>query len=173
MKPLITLPCLALCACGAVNPVTALRLATLDPLTADPGAFIVRLDLPDGVGIEDGGATLSMQATRGADTRGGTFDIVETVPGSDIWRIAPDQLDALHSAQSTIAAWEAEAPDETTGSLSVDVRPCQLGDGPAETATLSVFLQLEPGGPFAPLLSEVAVRDLTDGAMLPACDRGP
>ena len=89
MKPLITLPCLALCACGAVNPVTALRLATLDPLTADPGAFIVRLDLPDGVGIEDGGATLSMQATRGADLA--------------------DALEALDQARGEVMKCQAEA----------------------------------------------------------------
>ncbi|NJS38150.1 MAG: hypothetical protein HC783_03115 [Rhodobacteraceae bacterium] len=60
-------------ACSAVVPSTAARLATMDPLTADPAALELVILLPPGLSIVPGSARLAFGATRGAETLSGNF----------------------------------------------------------------------------------------------------
>lgn len=164
MRPCLA-PLLFLAACAGLDPATALRMSQIDPLTADPAGFAIRLDLPAGVGIASDSAALGLSATRNAETRGGVFRIV-AAPSGDIWRIAPVALTPLREAQEIIAEWERVDPDGTEGSLTISATPCRAGDGPAHDATLSAALQVAPGGPYLPILREVPVADLMRAAGL-------
>ncbi|WP_044006221.1 hypothetical protein [Jannaschia sp. CCS1] len=162
MKHMIpALGILALTGCLSVNPVTLLRLAALDPLTADPTGMAVQMDLPDGVGVTDGSAFVRLQA----ETEGGAqFDEVFALVASaqQVWRIDPNEQDRFRAAQARAAAWERAAPDATNGSFGASFSPCRLGEGPAEDAFVSINIQLEPEASFLPLLSEVPILSLVE-----------
>lgn len=54
---------LGLAGCVSLNPVTMVRLATMNPIEADPGAIAVQLGLPAGVGVAEGSATMMIETT--------------------------------------------------------------------------------------------------------------
>lgn len=152
-----------LAGCVSVNPVTLLRLATLDPLTADPTQMAVQMLLPEGIGVTEGSANVRVQAeTEGGAQFNEEFLLVATDP--NIWRIDPDERDRFRAAQARATAWEQAAPQETSGSFGAGFEPCLLGDGPSEDATVSLSIQLEPGASFLPLLSGVPVLELGEEA---------
>jgi hypothetical protein len=69
-----------------------------------------------------------------------------------VFRVAPDDLAALRELQKTAQRWKEEAGGATEGSLSVNLAPCLMGDGPAPDARVSVGLRLEKVGMFLPLV---------------------
>lgn len=150
---------LLLTACGVVPIQTALKLAALDPLSADPAGMAVALDLPEGVGIALEGAMLSLSAeTADGVQLTGRYGLVQNATG--IWRVAPEDRARLRADQAQAAEWERADPDGTRGSFNVSLSPCIAGAGPAADARLSASLQLEPDGPFLPLLRRVPLSNL-------------
>ena len=157
---------LALAGCSDIPVATALRLAALDPLSADPAGMAVALDLPEGVGIAPGSAELALRA-RAADGAeiAGRYGLEAT--GDGVWRVRAGDRDRLRADQARAAAWERADPAGTEGQFSVTLAPCRDGAGDIGGERVSAALQLEPGGPFLPLLRDVPVAELTGAAGLP------
>ncbi|MEM9343046.1 MAG: hypothetical protein AAGA87_08380 [Pseudomonadota bacterium] len=167
MRPLFL--ALLLSGCSSIVPGTVARLATYDPLTADPAGFAVVVDLPEGLGLTTEN-WLSLTAARGDETVGDRFRLVRD---GEVWRIDPARLDALRALQAQAREWESEDPDGTSGSLGVSVEGCRVGDGPAEDATLTVHLRTEANAPLRPLLRNASVEDILAAAgvdILPPCN---
>ncbi|MFZ5963091.1 hypothetical protein ACOXXX_09090 [Thalassococcus sp. BH17M4-6] len=159
MKTAVLALFFALTACSAVDPVTLMRLSGLSPLEADPGDFEVIAHLPDGLDLPDGGAELSLSATRGDQSLEGRY-ILERRGAAEArrLRVAPADLVPLRRLQARIRAWEAVDPDGTTGSMSLSITACRTGAGPDPDDRMSAGIILEPGGPERPLLRPVKVR---------------
>lgn len=170
MKSLLLSSMLALAGCSDIPIATVLRLAALDPLSADPAGMAVALDLPDGVGIAPGSAelTLRAQAADGAEISG-RYGLEATEGG--VWHVRDGDRARLRADQARAAAWETADPAGTVGQFSVMLSPCQTGGGDIGRGRLSAALQLEPGGPFLPLLRNVPVAELTEGVLLPDLPR--
>lgn len=174
MRPMIAAFCLAasLPACATLNPVTALRLSRLDPLTADPAAIAARLTLPDGLGVRPGSAVLTLSASR-QDTGEAFQHAYSLEEGGTVWRLSPTDIRSLRAAQAEAARWRAEAPDESSGALSLSLGGCAIGAGPDPEATVSADLSLDGGVRYAPLIRGLSLADIagaaSPGAVLPAC----
>lgn len=154
MRPMF-LSVLLLSACGSVVPSTVARLNTMSPLAADPADFAVAITLPDGLGIAPDSARLSLVVARTdtAEIRRETV-ILERVDGAQVYyRINPADHSALRDAQATALAWKAENDAATSGSLSVNLAPCRVGEGPAPDARVSVAIRTDADGAFLPLVN--------------------
>lgn len=170
MKDVFLAAAILLGACSSTVPGTVLKLASVDPLTADPADIALQASLPDGVGLLPRAGTLALRAElRDGSEKSGAFP-VERV--GDVLRVAPASHDALRALQADIAAWEQADPDGTTGSLDVDLEPCRRGADIPDEATLSVAIRLEAEGAFLPLIRDAKVVDLVDSdtiAAMPLC----
>ena len=157
------LAALILCACSSVVPSTALRLSGLSPTTADPADFAVDLMLPEGIDIQPGTARLIFAVARTDTGQAQSGSFVLEREGT-VFRIAVDDVDRLRDLQATARQWDAENDAATSGSLSISLSPCRIGDGPERDARVSVGLRLAQEGAFLPLirngpLSAVASED--------------
>jgi hypothetical protein len=155
------LPLLALCACSSVVPSTALRLASVDPLTADPGAIELALTLPPGLRVQPGTAVLEFGAVRGAERIGGSFALEER---RGIYALTTADAARMRAVQAQIATWRTEG--EAQGSLGVGLGACAVGNGPAPDAVGSVSIRLEAGGNFMPLIEQARIADLIGAAAM-------
>ena len=164
-----------LTACTSVAPSTILQLRQLSPLEADPAGFVIFMDLPDGIGIIEDSAVLTFGAVREDRDEGveDTFVLERGRAGeAETFRIAEEDLDRIRELQRQISAWKAEDGDGTTGSLSIGIGGCRIGDGPEPRARLAVSMTLEEDGPVLPLIRPTAVRralDVLEIEDLPPC----
>ncbi|MCB2134548.1 MAG: hypothetical protein KDE08_01180 [Rhodobacteraceae bacterium] len=171
--------------CTAVTPSSLLRLKALSPLEADPAQIEVVLLLPEGLGIRPGSATLRLAATRrdtGAET-GRNFTLssraadAHDFPADDVataqhFGLAAGDVGDFRALQSEIAAWKAEAPDATEGTLAVALGGCTIGGGPSADAVASVYARTENGGAYFPIISNGPLARLLDPAQtgeMPPC----
>lgn len=169
---LLLVAILGVAGCASLNPVTMVRLATMNPMVADPGVIAVQMVLPDGVGVAEGTAAMTISA-RFAETEEGLGQRFELENTGDVWRIARADQDALRTLQSRVIVAEAADPDATSGSFSVGFEPCAIGDGPADYARVSIAIQLDAGGGFLPLINRARVSEMYDAADVDAlgpCD---
>ena len=170
MRPLILLTLLA--GCSSLVPSTVAQLAGLSPLTADPAGFEVALDLPPGIDVVPDSALLVLAASQ--SETGAAFEAPFVLQRRDgpvqLWRVNPDDLDELRTLQARAAEWEAEDPDASSGSLSVGLEPCRIGDGPAPDAAVSISLRVQPGGPLLPLVRNAPISDFADDATINELD---
>lgn len=176
---------LLLAACGSLVPSTVARLSQLSPMEADPADIEVAVAFPPGLDVQAGGAVLVLTATRTdtGQTSGGRYVLdrregvpaeVPADPGGQVavFRVAPRDLPALSAQQALIRTWEAENDPATSGSLSVSLAGCARGEGPAPDADGAVWMRVEAGGGFLPLVRPTAIAAILDGATiaaLPAC----
>ena len=156
---------LLLVGCAIADPRGLIALARLDPLSADPGAMTVRLDLPEGLRVR--GAALAIEARRGEVSEGAVAAILQGPDG--LWRVSEADLPAWRAAAARIRAWEAADPDGTSGSLTVSVTGCAEGAGPAPDARVSAALSPAPGAPFAPILTRAPVSAVLSGTRAGRC----
>lgn len=164
----LLLSCLCLAACGSVVPTTAARLATIDPLAADPGAIALAVILPPGLAVTPGTAVLEFGATRGAESRVGRFTLQDApvpadlaVPGgasAHAYALTDRDADEMRALQSEIAQWKREG--DAKGHLSLGIGGCALGTGPAPDAVGSVLIRMAEDGPFLPLIRNGRLADL-------------
>jgi len=165
---------IALSACGTVVPQTADQLSRMSPLTADPADIAVALDIPAAYDITE--ATLVLDASRSdtGETQSGTFRLARTdaADGRIFYAIAGPDLDRIRALQQTIAVWETETPEASSGSLSVFAQPCRRDPGSDAGGGISVFIRLDSDGTFQPLVRKAPVTAILgrDGAAeLPLC----
>lgn len=145
------LSALALSACTSIVPLTAMRLSTLSPINADPADFAVDLTLPAGIDVSPEGAILLFTVMRADrdETQEGTFALRRE---GSVFTIDPDDHAALRGLQAMARDWKAEKGTDTSGSMSINVSPCKLDEGPAADAKVSVAVRVEQGGAFMPLV---------------------
>lgn len=150
---------LGISGCVTLNPVTLVRLATLNPINADPGAIAVQLTLPDGVGVAEGSAVMTLETTfaEGEEVMG-RFEL-EGLP-EGVWRVAREDREELRALQMRVIAAEEADPDAVNGSFSVGFEACTLGNGPQEDARFSIAIQLEVSGDFLPLVNNARVSEV-------------
>jgi hypothetical protein len=159
---------LLLGACSALVPSTAARLASLDPLTADPAVIEVVAVLPPGLAVVPGSARLDLSAERGTERLAGRFRLVDRPAGTtqDLapgvtargFAIADADVDRMRALQADIATWKREG--DARGSLALGIGGCAIGDGPGPDATGSVLIRLAADGPFLPLINRGRLADL-------------
>ena len=147
---LATLAMLALTGCSALVPSTAARLATVDPLTADPAALHLVVILPPGLAVSPGSAKLDLSADRGEEHLGGSFALADRPlpPGVAVpqgataraFAIADADVARMRALQAEIAGWKSEGPAK--GSLGLGIGGCAIGEGPASDATGSVLIKV-------------------------------
>lgn len=166
---------LVLAACSAIVPSTAARLASFDPLTADPAAIELAVILPPGLAVSPGSATLELSADRGAQHRSGTFRMADhaapdiAVPAGATARgfvIAEADVARMRALQTEIAGWKATGAAK--GSLGLGIGGCAIGEGPAPDATGSVLIRVRKNGPFLPLIADGRLVDLLGPEVLAA-----
>ncbi len=159
---------LLLGACSALVPSTAARLASLDPLTADPAVIEVVAVLPPGLAVVPGSARLDLSAERGTERLAGRFRLVDRPAGTtqDLapgvtargFAIADADVDRMRALQADIATWKREG--DARGSLALGIGGCAIGDGPGPDATGSVLIRVAADGPFLPLINRGRLADL-------------
>ena len=179
--PMGTLAGLALVACSAmactaIVPSTAARLASFDPLTANPAVIELVVILPPGLAVSPGSARLELSADRGTDRRSGSFQLADRAipPGMDLpagatargFAIAGADVARMRALQAGIAAWKAKG--EARGTLGLGIGGCAIGEGPAPEATGSVLIRLGAGGPYLPLVADGRLSDLLGPDVLAA-----
>ena len=174
-KMMVLAGLVGLSACSGLVGSTAAILGTVDPLTADPAAVAVRVDLPEGIALLEDGARLALAARR--DDTGQAFSEVFVLrqDGDGTRTLAVDGTDyaRLRQAQATARAWKAEDDDATRGSLSLTLDPCRTVASPAPDARFSAAIRLDRDGPFLPLLRNARLGDVAavaEIAQLPACE---
>jgi hypothetical protein len=170
------LAALALSACSSLVPSTAARLATLDPLTANPAALELVVILPPGLAVSPGSARLELSANRGQQRKSGSFRLADrpVVSGIDLpegavargFAIAETDVDRMRDLQAEIADWKHDGAAK--GSLGLGIGGCAVGDGPAGDATGSVLIRVRKGGPFLPLIEDGKLSELLGPDVLAA-----
>jgi hypothetical protein len=167
---------LFLAACSAIVPSTAARLATVDPLTADPSALALVVILPEGFAVTPGSAKLDLGAVRGDETLSGSFRLEDrpapagiALPKGSTARAfalsAPDTA-RMGVLQAQIAGWKREG--KAKGSFGLGLGGCAIGNGPAPDATGSVLVRLAADGPFLPLIANGRLSELLGPELLAA-----
>lgn len=167
---------LALAACSAIVPSTAVRLASFDPLTADPAAIELVVILPPGLAISPGSAKLELSADRGSEHRSGSFRLADrpVAPGTEVpagatargFSIAEPDVDRMRALQAEVAGWNASGAAK--GALGIGIGGCAIGDGPAPDATGSVLIRVREDGPYLPLIANGKLADLLGPEVLAA-----
>lgn len=161
MRMIILALIVGLAGCVSLNPVTLVRLATVNPIEADPGAIAVQLVLPEGIGVAEGTAAMTISA-RFAETEEGLDERFELENTGDVWRVARADQDALRALQRRVTLEEEADPDNASGSFAVGFEPCIWGNGPSADARFSIAIQLDEGGGFLPLINNARIADLYD-----------
>ena len=169
------LSALALGACASVVPSTAVRLATLDPLTADPAAIELVVILPEGIAVAPGSARLEFGAVRGAESRKGRFALEDRAAPASVsaesgtargFALTKADAERMRALQAEIAMWKRDG--DAKGSLGLGIGGCAVGAGPAPDAVGSVLIRMAEGGPFLPLIRAGKLADLLGAEVLAA-----
>lgn len=157
-----------LAGCASLVPSALARLTAVSPLSADPEGFVVALDLPPGVAVVPGSATLDLTASRSdtGETLSGRYVLARgrSADGALTYRVAARDLDRLRGLQARIRDWTRENAAATRGSLSVSLTGCRTGDGPSPDATVSVALKTAVDQPFRPLIRDAPLSAIVNRA---------
>lgn len=149
-----------LSACSWVAPMTAARLATMDPLTADPAQIAVAVILPPGLAVIPGSARLQLHAARGTQTLTGDYALAQIAPDAalsvppgasgHIFALTPGDAARMRDWQRQVADWRSAGPGEAT--LGLALGACAQGTGPAPGAEGAALIRLNEGGALLPLI---------------------
>ncbi len=162
--PMLALP-LAM-SCSKVVMTTAAILGATSPMDADPQGFEVAVTLPSATGVQNDGAhfIVGMENAQLDESFERTFILQqsETRDGKILFRVNPDDLDELRALQAKAKAWEMADPVASSGSISVFVSPCAIGDGPNLDDTFSVAMRTQVDGAFLPLIRGASIEDVVN-----------
>lgn len=157
---------LSLSACGSVVMTTAAMLGMTNPLEADPGNYEIAVDIPDGVDVAKDGVKFTFAAKNTVLNTDQSYVYAlarrETMDGRSLFRFAETDLPEIRAFQATSKQREMDNPDANSGSISVMVSFCKIGDGPADDDTFSVAIRTKPGGRFTTLIRNARVKDAID-----------
>lgn len=172
MRSFLLTAFLTLCACGSVVTTTALQLANLSPLTADPADFAVKITVPTGLDVAPNSATLLFTGQETPDSEPVTGTYILERQG-DVFRIAPSDLALMRAQQAQFNTWETADSDAASGSLSVGIQAC--GDPSALTldSRVSVAIQITKGGVFLPLIRNAPLSSVVAQEELDALEACP
>ncbi len=166
--------------CGRVPLTSMIRLNRLDPMTVNATHIRAAVRMPDAMRVKPDGARLTWSAKRDdiAQTIKETFvlehDFSPTVknalntrvkPGFriEIFRIAEPELEKLTTFRQRVAAWKQQDPDDTEGSLSIDIVGCRLGPLPSGKLLVSTYLKMKADGQFITLTRDTDLRGFAPG----------
>ena len=175
--------CLAVTACASVNPAAMAKLASLDPLTADPQQIAVAARLPDALKLRTGDLMMVVK-TNGAngpekinetfylevsDAEAGDAGVIIPDDGERLQtaRVAPQDMERLRATQAKASAMKAAGGAKGKGSLTVSAkggcRAAELPDGPL---MLNIYMQTENKGDWFPVVNRLDVKRALGEEML-------
>lgn len=142
--------------CSSLNPLTLARMARMDPLTVPPGDVAVRLSLPEGLEVPASGAVMTMTLTRKSSgtVLSQSFALIRT---GNVWKLAPADASRLSAMQAEARSWR---DDDREGRFEMRIAGCRIGDGPAPGAAINADISFDAGQTFAPLMRNLAARDV-------------
>lgn len=122
--------------------------------------------------VPEGGAKMVIEAHRKAtgETLRARYTIASepgdpasfaAPPGgrATLYHLAAGDRTAMRDLQAKVAAWKAAEPGGTTGSLSIGLAGCAIGDGP-QNAEGSVFIRTKASGAVLPLIRHASIQSL-------------
>lgn len=156
----------AVCALSACAGMDQAKLNDWSPLEADPALMRAAVDLPDGVAVPADGAVLTFGAVR-QDTgevteQDYTLLRAETAEGLSVFRLSEEDVVAYRALQRQIGAWKAVAPEDTDGTLAINVAACRVGDGPDPDATLTVLVDPGTGTGWVPVVRDAPIQAIIE-----------
>ncbi|MDP3195961.1 hypothetical protein [Tabrizicola sp.] len=163
-------------ACSEIVPSTVARLASVDPLAADPAALELVVILPPGLAVTPGTATLEIGAVRGEDTAVGSFRLEDRRAPEGIavregatargFALSASDAQRMRELQEQIDGWKRDG--SASGSFGFGLGGCTIGNGPAPDATGSVLIRMTADGTFLPLIREGRLSELLGPKVLAA-----
>lgn len=147
---------LALSGCSSVVVSTAAKLMSLDPLSADPTYITVIATMPDGIRPVPNSAKLMftlLNEPENIDLEE-TFTLAQTSHAGGVteFKIADTDINRIIQYQDRARALEKTQPDATSGSISVGIEGCIVGEGPKPDDTFSVSIRLSKDGVALPVI---------------------
>lgn len=179
------------CTSLGTPPASALKLARMSPLEADPGAMRFALATPDFLRLADGDITVTVTYLTGDPATGFVEQYAPVVeagapaaPGIDrsrlgdarivVARFSEEDSQAFRAMQARVKADKANG-GEGKGSITVGATGCRVGPVPDGPIPISSWMQTGPDEPFFALMRGVDLRRQlrkagVDAAAMPACD---
>lgn len=165
MRPFLlsSAACLLLGACSSVVMSTAAMLGMTNLFDVDPAGYEVAVTIPEGVDVSKDGATFGLtnkNTIHNVDiAKTYALQRRDTQDGQTLFRINPKDLAEVREFQAQVKAWELEDANANSGSFTVEVNFCVLGDGPVPEDVFSVAIRTDPDGRFMPLIRNASVSD--------------
>lgn len=175
--------CLAVTACASVNPAALAKLASLDPLTADPSQIAVAARLPEALKLRTGDLMMVVK-TNGADGPGkidetfylevseaeaGDAGVIVPDDGERLQtaRVAPQDIERLRATQAKASAMKAAGGAKGKGSLTVSAKGgCRVAELPDGPLMLNIYMQTENNGDWFPVVNRLDVKRALGEEML-------
>ncbi|MBN9232509.1 MULTISPECIES: hypothetical protein [Phyllobacteriaceae] len=177
--------------CASITPSALVRLATMDPLAADPAVLSVAAVMPAALKLRNADVVLDFSLEAPAPY-GPVHEVVpleivdgDATPGvvaSPTFehiqqaRIARADVERLSAGLAKARAFRATGRSDGKGSITVTIkggcRAGAVGNGPLIAA---IHMRSKPGEKFFPLTTSIDLRKLLGDAaiaMLPACRGG-
>ncbi len=146
---------LALAGCTAIDVATVNKLNQLDPIEADPAEFEIIAHLPKGLELVPESARLKIEASNGSDSLVEKYLLDQVAEnGRYSLSLTDEDVARMRELQTEARAWEEQSPDDTKGSLGVDVGVCLRDDGPDLQEPVSIDISVGSFG-ILPLLHPI------------------
>ncbi|MBO6717233.1 MAG: hypothetical protein JJ913_04670 [Rhizobiaceae bacterium] len=184
-RPAIAAALFLLGGCASLAPAAVGKLATFDPLSAEPGSVAVAVKTDERLVLRTGDVVMRITLKpRGAEPGfDEAFDLevlaaaeapaIQTGPHEHVLvaRVAPVDHARLASTQQRARA----ARGQGRGAFSVAIRgACRSGDVDPADLVVSTYLRTTPGEPYFPLTREIRLARAIGAdavAAIPPCDR--
>jgi hypothetical protein len=184
MKSLVfSIACLAVTACASVNPAALAKLASLDPLTADPSQIAVAARLPEALKLRTGDLMMVVKTndTNGpekidetfylqvSDAEAGDAGVIVPDDGERLQtaRVAPQDIERLRAIQAKASAMKAAGGAKGKGSLTVSAKGgCKAAELPEGPLMLNIYMQTENNGDWFPVVNRLDVKRALGEEML-------
>lgn len=172
---------LLLSGCASLNPMTLVKLLSIDLLKTEPGVMAVAAVAPRELMLRTGDVRMELKLK----SDDGAINIHETVylevaemPGTldiaydresqrvTMARVPRADFERLADAQKRGRAFRASGRKDGKGSLSIGVIDgCHSGELPQGELPVSIYIRTEAGGDFLPVLSNVDLRQVENGTV--------
>lgn len=182
---------LTVAGCASVTPSALLKLAAMDPLSADPKELGVAAVMPAALSLRTGDVVLELSLNAPAPY-GPVHEVVplEIVDASKAPGVAASpsfehiqqakvmagDVERLSAGLAKARAYRATGQRGGKGSISVRIKGgCRAGAIHDGSLTAAIYMRIKPGEKFFPLTTAIDLRALLGNdvlAKLPACSGG-